>query len=276
MMSRLRFGLILTVSLSLLSTGADAQSVPAGNIVGRQSDQSQGIAAVTDLDGDGVPDLTDVCNNTPVGVSVDSTGRPLGDFDRDCDTDLVDMGYFLGGYTGPMIPVTDHACNPITQVGCLAGQKCTLVPDELNPTLRRTVCLAEGTVPLDGPCTTDPATGADDCAGGLLCSAGTCMEFCSASPNSCSSGTQCVVLSGLVDSTDVGLCEVVCDPLFSPSGCPSGEACYVNVGQQTSLCALPAGTATQGVDCQFINTCTAGYSCILNNSPVNSTGLVCA
>ena len=60
----------------------------------RSSDTSGGTGdsslAGEDVDGDGVPDITDVCDNTTAGSAVDSQGRLLGDVDKDCDTDLMD------------------------------------------------------------------------------------------------------------------------------------------------------------------------------------------
>ncbi len=55
-----------------------------------------------DVDGDGVDDPMDVCNNTPPGTAVDAVGRPLGDVDLDCDTDLEDHGLSQQGFTGPL------------------------------------------------------------------------------------------------------------------------------------------------------------------------------
>ena len=55
-----------------------------------------------DTDGDGVDDSIDVCNNTPSGIAVDAEGRPLGDIDRDCDTDLSDFTLFQQNMTGPL------------------------------------------------------------------------------------------------------------------------------------------------------------------------------
>ncbi|UCG17062.1 MAG: hypothetical protein JSV19_03330, partial [Phycisphaerales bacterium] len=57
-----------------------------------------------DADGDGVDDAIDVCNNTPAGTTVDAQGRPLGDVDLDCDTDLEDYALFQQGFTGPLAP----------------------------------------------------------------------------------------------------------------------------------------------------------------------------
>ena len=55
-----------------------------------------------DVDGDGVDDALDVCDNTPAGTAVDAEGRPLGDIDQDCDTDLEDYVLFAQGFTGPL------------------------------------------------------------------------------------------------------------------------------------------------------------------------------
>ena len=57
-----------------------------------------------DVDGDGVDDAIDVCNNTPPDTAVDVEGRPLGDIDRDCDVDLDDFAVFQVNMTGPLAP----------------------------------------------------------------------------------------------------------------------------------------------------------------------------
>ncbi|MCK4660947.1 MAG: hypothetical protein KAV82_15610, partial [Phycisphaerae bacterium] len=55
-----------------------------------------------DIDNDGVLNGDDVCDYTPPGAAVDSEGRPLGDIDQDCDTDLADYALFQQGFTGPL------------------------------------------------------------------------------------------------------------------------------------------------------------------------------
>ena len=57
-----------------------------------------------DVDGDGVDDAIDVCNNTPAGTLVDAEGRPVGDVDQDCDNDLEDIALSQHGFTGPLAP----------------------------------------------------------------------------------------------------------------------------------------------------------------------------
>lgn len=62
-------------------------------------------------DGDGVDDADDVCCQTPPGVPVDSTGRPLGDLDLDCDVDQADFAIFQRAYTGPLEPCSTEICD---------------------------------------------------------------------------------------------------------------------------------------------------------------------
>jgi hypothetical protein len=54
-----------------------------------------------DIDNDGVLNDDDVCDFTLPGALVDSEGRPVGDIDLDCDTDLDDYALFQQGFTGP-------------------------------------------------------------------------------------------------------------------------------------------------------------------------------
>ncbi|MCK4660521.1 MAG: thrombospondin type 3 repeat-containing protein [Phycisphaerae bacterium] len=60
-----------------------------------------GDACDDDIDNDGVLNESDVCDYTRVGAEVDDEGRPRGDLDMDCDTDLDDYAIFQRGFTGP-------------------------------------------------------------------------------------------------------------------------------------------------------------------------------
>lgn len=55
----------------------------------------------SDIDDDGVANTSDVCNFTTLGAEVDSQGRPLGDIDGSCHTDLFDYAILQLGLTGP-------------------------------------------------------------------------------------------------------------------------------------------------------------------------------
>lgn len=63
-------------------------------------DDNLGDACDADIDNDGVQNDVDVCDFTRVVAAVDSEGRPLGDIDLDCDTDLDDFKLFQTGFTG--------------------------------------------------------------------------------------------------------------------------------------------------------------------------------
>ncbi|MCH9002959.1 MAG: hypothetical protein IIC02_10335, partial [Planctomycetes bacterium] len=96
---------ILTTALSVDKTAHRSDTS------GRTGDA---YLAGEDADGDGVPDIADVCDNTTAGSAVDSQGRPLGDVDKDCDTDLMDYALLQQGLTGPF-PARDFGeCNPLT------------------------------------------------------------------------------------------------------------------------------------------------------------------
>ncbi len=75
-------------------------------------------ARADDVDGDGVDDAVDVCDNTPPGAEVDAEGRPLGDIDQDCDTDLIDFALFyllapgVGGYSHIQLGFTGSLAPP--------------------------------------------------------------------------------------------------------------------------------------------------------------------
>lgn len=286
-MARISLAFILTFSIAASAGVAEAQTRQVEKLGLRApvdwDELAFGAEPATsaygqggDADGDGVPDPADVCDDTPAGTVVDSVGRPLGDLDADCDTDLDDYGLFLQGFTGPLDPVDDHSCNPVAQTGCDVGEKCTFVPDDVNPLELRTVCRADGTVPSGGACTIGPVTGVDDCVAGQFCWTEVCGEVCSAAPDSCPSGRRCEVIAGLLDSPGVGECVVPCNPLSDPSGCSSGEACYLVVSQETTVCGPPMESETQGDACQYMNGCATGYSCALNDSPGVAAGLVCA
>ena len=54
-----------------------------------------------DSDQDGVDDALDVCCDTPAGIAVDDDGRPVGDLDDDCDSDLDDYSLLFVNFGEP-------------------------------------------------------------------------------------------------------------------------------------------------------------------------------
>ena len=59
-----------------------------------------------DIDGDGVDDWSDVCDNTPAGTAVDFRGRSLG------DSDLEDYALSQQGFIGPLGQPVAACCSP--------------------------------------------------------------------------------------------------------------------------------------------------------------------
>lgn len=80
--------------------------------VGAPNDDDQGSASgsayvflglcADDSDGDGACDRDDVCPLTPKGVPVDASGRPAGDLDGECDTDMLDFQLFQQEFDGDL------------------------------------------------------------------------------------------------------------------------------------------------------------------------------
>ena len=75
-------------------------------------------AFADDYDGDAVDDSFDLCSNTPAGIPVDSQGRPVGDFDHDCDTDIDDYTMFEQSLAGPLVSLRgmDNTRTPVSEV----------------------------------------------------------------------------------------------------------------------------------------------------------------
>ena len=113
--------LILTAVCAVLSAQTRALAEPTGTALPyhpRSEKLAQCSPAVhsasslaSDTDGDGVFDAQDVCCRTPTGVPADATGRPLGDFDLDCDVDQADFSVFQEAFTGPLEPCSLEICD---------------------------------------------------------------------------------------------------------------------------------------------------------------------
>jgi len=71
---------------------------------------------------------------------------------------------------------------PAGEQNCPAGMKATWVVVQIVPDrIGKVGCVPAGVVPLGAACRFGPAgdtTGYDDCAAGLVCSAGTCHDIC--------------------------------------------------------------------------------------------------
>lgn len=176
-------------------------------------------------------------------------------------------------------------CNPVTQSGCDAGEKCAHIVERADDPetsadefLGRTACVPDGDKQAGEECSTGEAgpMGYDDCAAGYACN-GTCVAICDVPQQmgcEATSGT-CVLyehnFGDVGDGTTVGLCAPSCDVVTqtmnddagdpSETECPDATlpngdvregACYLQVGLAVTSCATtPGGAAgaTQGKPC---------------------------
>jgi hypothetical protein len=198
----------------------------------------------------------------------------------------------------PTTPATSSAqCNPLTQTGCAASEKCTWITDQTTPQrIGHIGCTPTGTVETGCACTTGlpGSTGYDDCQKGSICQQGVCKQICDNQGGSpqCDASFACVTYAGLFSTgggpAAAGACTRTCDPLadndFLGSGsrpgclCGSGDGCYgfpsfgtwpvtaftctpeINSSLtlvHRSRCDSTTGCAPNGTF--FINSCSQGY-----------------
>jgi len=148
------------------------------------------------------------------------------------------------------------------QCGCEVGQACQRV----GATTDERACIAEGTVTLDGICT----SGAE-CVAGHACIAvrdglGRCMEYC-AGDSDCSTGIAC---ANLIEGVGIGFCG---SPCTLASGCVIGMTCKVLLAYDITatgpvavpICDIPTGAST-GASCSSGLDCAAGLFCDVTGS----------
>ena len=138
-----------------------------------------------------------------------------------------------GGDAGPGV------CNPLTQAGCAAGEKCTWINDQDNPPIGHVGCAPDGTLAIGTACTAPPAgpMGYDDCAKGSVCLSGECKQICDhqGGAPACDANHSCTRYADFFESGGTavaGVCDPACDPLTQE----------LKVGANTAACgaAMPA------------------------------------
>ncbi len=81
----------------------DARLVPT--VTGAEdpetSDNNGNVYIIADQDQDLAPDLIDECPDTPLGITINEKGRPIGDLNNDCNVSLTDFAIFQANQTGP-------------------------------------------------------------------------------------------------------------------------------------------------------------------------------
>ncbi len=163
--------------------------------------------------------------------------------------------------SAPTLTAGTTRCDPLTQQGCAADEKCTTLGQD------RIYCVPDGPVGVGCPCTLGNELGRnyDDCSRGTMCVNGRCTPICDPGGGAavCAEGSHCVTNAYLflVDGRPIaGACHAACDPLTQcvttspdPDACGSADpvqpdlGCY---GHSEFSCAFapPAGlTSTDRV-----------------------------
>jgi hypothetical protein len=120
-------------------------------------------------------------------------------------------------------------CNPLTQAGCAANEKCTWLLDALTPQYVGHIgCAPDGTANVGEACMYGAAgaSGYDMCKKGSVCGnyrmgAGVCKQICDQQGGApaCDAQHVCVTYSGLFTGPDAmspaagGVCDLACDPI---------------------------------------------------------------
>jgi hypothetical protein len=159
---------------------------------------------------------------------------------------LVGLLVACGGGDNNKIKIVDAnpvdavgVCNPLTQAGCLAGEKCTWLLDALMPQYVGHIgCAPDGTAQQGESCTygAPGENGYDNCAKGLVCGnyrggTGFCKKICDQQGGTpdCGNTHVCVTYSGLFSTGMTtpaagGVCDLACDPLADNDFDGSGTA----------------------------------------------------
>jgi len=179
------------------------------------------------------PVLTFDAPEVPIDAYQDLSGCPTSGVLPTCGTT-----------TAPAVPASaTTGCDPLTQTGCAAGEKCTNIG---NLAVSKVGCAPVGTAEVGCPCSLGqegPFTGYDDCVAGSVCTSGpgasvgsrVCRPICGlqgAAPT-CGGGTTCVTYGKLFEvggSPVAGVCDDTCDPLTQctsvsqrPNACGSAD-----------------------------------------------------
>jgi hypothetical protein len=177
------------------------------------------------------------------------------------------------------------ACNPLTQAGCAAGEKCTWLLDALMPQYVGHIgCAPDGTGNAGDSCMygAPGATGYDGCKKGNVCGnyrggTGVCKQICDQQGGmpACAMTHVCVTYSGLFSTGDTtpaagGVCDLACNPIadndFDGSGASSMKG--------SNTCGNTAGVGCYGSP-SFGTPPSTGWSCTndINVMEAQPTGL---
>jgi hypothetical protein len=176
-------------------------------------------------------------------------------------------------------------CNPLTQAGCAAGEKCTWLLDALMPQYVGHIgCAPDGTAAVGDSCMygAPGATGYDACSKGSVCGnyrggTGVCKQICDQQGGmpACDAQHVCVTYSGLFSTGSTtpaagGVCDLACNPItdndFDGAGTTSMKT--------TATCGNAATVGCYGYP-SFGTPPATGWSCTndINSMEAQPTGL---
>jgi hypothetical protein len=181
-----------------------------------------------------------------------------------------------------LLPPEDQAppvCDVFTQVGCSAGEHCTV--GKINGKSQN-LCWPNTSTPIaEGglcmPVSPDSVTVGDQCASGFACVSEIgdlrCRKLC-LQHSDCKPNQACVAPTGSnqfgtvlgVDGVAVAACvdDSGCDPILQ-TGCPSGQRCLISRSDfegRVAVCGVNViGQGAPGADCASSLDCAAGVRC---------------
>ena len=160
------------------------------------------------------------------------------------------------------------SCDPVSQLGCQADEKCSVIPSQIYGEPPEVGCVAGGgSLGMMASC--EPATfnQPDDCVRGMVCvgsAAPHCLPFCADFPvDTCAADQICAFEDDLDGDfiVDVMYCAQTCDLLEQDCG-GAGIGCYPT--RSGDLCA-PVGAGEtpvgEGELCDHANSCAVGLGC---------------
>lgn len=149
-------------------------------------------------------------------------GAPASDAASGTDAAEIDAAEIDAAICAPTVAPTaprgpSAGCNPATNSGCGAGEKCAWIATQPTFPYGHLGCVPDGPVAVGCSCSTGAMgdTGYDDCAAGSICYAGECTGVCQSFGESCAGG-HCFGVQELYATSGgmlAGLCLAPCDPL---------------------------------------------------------------
>ena len=149
-----------------------------------------------------------------------------------------------------------RVCNPVTNMGCMAGQACYVAGPGMG------TCAPAG---RGGPGTM--CMGPEACQEGLGCIGGKCAKWCCTMGDNgpCRTGANGrpgAICNVNVMAGSILACSYVDNCSVHSQNCPNmGEICLLAGPDGTVQCGMSNGTGMPNMTCDSLNACPRGYAC---------------